>query len=203
MCRRWMCGYSIDLEAAIEGRAARRARRPSRRTAAGVTGPVGAIAKRTVCASSARSKRTCADGGVTVQPCGASSATSASAAPGALLVTVTRISRVLGGRVALLVRCGPGRRRDDHDVGGRAHRQRRHHRQLHALLAAEDVALVRVLHRHATAAPARRQRSARAPRRTAWAGTADRTAHPHRTCTGRPRRRGASRAPTRGRSRVR
>ena len=141
---------------------------------------------RTVFASSARSKRTCADGGVAVQPCGTSRATSASAAPGALFVTATRISRVLAAAWRCSCAAAPPPSARSRISGCRPHRQRRHHLQLHALLAAEDVALVAVLHGQRQRAPARRRRSARARRRTAWAGTAARTAHPRRTCTGPP-----------------
>ena len=68
--------------------------------------------------------------------------TSASVASGALFVTATRISRVLAA--ASRSSCAAGRRRSGRsDVGRRAHRQRGHDLQLHALFAAEDVALVR------------------------------------------------------------
>src|SRR5215203_3406580 len=73
----------------------------------GATDPVGASVKRNVWASSARSKRTCADAGVTDHPWGASRSTSASTGFGALFVTTTRISRVAAAAPALLVRCGP------------------------------------------------------------------------------------------------
>ena len=58
-----MCGYSITWKPRSK------VAPPVRATAftencPGVTAPVGATVNRTVCASSARSKRTCADGGV-------------------------------------------------------------------------------------------------------------------------------------------
>ena len=79
-----------------------------------------------------------------------------------------------------------GRDRHDRDLRRDAHRQRRHDEQLGSLLAAEDVALVAVLHRQRRRSlPSPSGRSSASPaRRTASAGTAGRTARRRRTCSG-------------------
>ena len=124
-------------------------------------------------------------------------------APFVSLTTVTRISRVADGvaarrRRAAAARAAPaaprmsppaaaahGLGRNDRDLRRNAHRERRDDEQSRALLAAEDVALVAVLHRQAVDDfLAAGQRRASPARRTASAGTAGRTAHRRRTCTG-------------------
>ena len=173
MCWRVMCGYSITWKPRSKVWPSAETIALTWNSPA-PTLDAGLSMKRTVCDSSERVNFTGCSAGVAVHPCGTSSFTDVSAGPVVSLTTVTRISRSgIGAPLAAERRPVWARRhvprpwfapswlappvpasiesrtRNDRDLRRHANRERRHDQQLGALLAAEDVAFVAILHRQA------------------------------------------------------